>query len=98
PPRGGGGWGGGPRRRTAPAEILVCAQTRARPLPLPPPSRGGEFRPMAFTPQFLDELRNRLSIASSVGKRVKLQRRGREQIGLCPFHSEKTPSFTVSEE
>src|SRR5690606_2439716 len=52
----------------------------------------------AFPPQFLDELRNRLSIAEVIQKRVRLQRRGREFTGLCPFHNEKTPSFTVSEE
>ena len=32
-----------------------------------------------------------------VSRRVKLTRRGHEYIGLCPFHNEKTPSFTVSE-
>ncbi|HLB80644.1 MAG TPA: DNA primase [Dongiaceae bacterium] len=53
---------------------------------------------MAFPAQFLDELRNRLSIAEVVGRRVRLQKRGREHVGLCPFHNEKTPSFTVSEE
>ena len=53
---------------------------------------------MAFPPQFLDELRNRLSIAEVIQRRVRLQKRGREFMGLCPFHNEKTPSFTVSEE
>jgi len=53
---------------------------------------------MTFPAQFLDELRNRLSIAEVVGRRVRLQKRGREHVGLCPFHNEKTPSFTVSEE
>lgn len=53
---------------------------------------------MSFTPQFLDEIRARVSIADIVGKRVKLQRRGREWIGLCPFHNEKTPSFSVVED
>ncbi len=53
---------------------------------------------MAFPPQFLDELRNRLSIAEVIQKRVRLQKRGREYSGLCPFHNEKSPSFTVSEE
>ncbi len=53
---------------------------------------------MAFAPQFLDELRARLSLAAVVGRRVRLQRRGRELVGLCPFHAEKTPSFTVSED
>jgi DNA primase len=37
-------------------------------------------------------------LAGIVGRRVKLTRRGREHSGLCPFHNEKTPSFTVSED
>ena len=53
---------------------------------------------MAFPPQFLDELRARVGLAALVGRRVKLTRKGREHSGLCPFHNEKTPSFTVSEE
>ena len=53
---------------------------------------------MAFPPYFLEELRNRLSLANAVQRRVKLQRRGREFVGLCPFHKEKTPSFSVVEE
>lgn len=48
--------------------------------------------------RFLDTLRSRLSIAEIVGAKVKLTRKGREFVGLCPFHHEKTPSFTVSEE
>ncbi len=53
---------------------------------------------MAFPPEFLDEIRARVPLAGVVGRRVKLTKRGREHSGLCPFHSEKTPSFTVSEE
>jgi len=53
---------------------------------------------MAFSNQFLDELRSRVGIVSVVGKKVALKRHGREHMGLCPFHNEKTPSFTVSEE
>ena len=53
---------------------------------------------MAFPPEFLDEIRARVPIAGIVGRRVKLTKRGREHSGLCPFHNEKTPSFTVSEE
>ncbi|MEK9754094.1 MAG: DNA primase [Rhodospirillaceae bacterium] len=53
---------------------------------------------MAFSDQFLDELRARVGIADVVGRRVKLTRKGREHSGLCPFHKEKTPSFTVNEE
>jgi DNA primase len=53
---------------------------------------------MAFTPQFLDELRLRTGLADLVGKRVRLNRKGHEHSGLCPFHKEKTPSFTLNEE
>jgi DNA primase len=53
---------------------------------------------MAFPPRFLDELRERVSLAEIVGRRVKLIRRGREYVGLCPFHNEKTPSFNVVED
>ena len=53
---------------------------------------------MAFTPEFLDELRNRVTLSEVVGRKVKLVKRGREHSGLCPFHNEKTPSFTVSDE
>ncbi|HLI20101.1 MAG TPA: DNA primase [Stellaceae bacterium] len=53
---------------------------------------------MAFPPRFLDEIRQRVSLAEIVGRRVKLIRRGREFTGLCPFHNEKTPSFSVVED
>jgi DNA primase len=53
---------------------------------------------MAFPPQFLDELRARLPVSEVVGKRVKLQRAGREWKGLSPFNKEKTPSFTVNDQ
>ncbi len=47
--------------------------------------------------KFLDELRDRLPIADVIGEKVKLSKRGREYTGLCPFHNEKTPSFTINE-
>src|SRR6516164_10124995 len=53
---------------------------------------------MAFPPGFLDELRNRIWLSGLIGRRVKLDRRGREHAGLCPFHPEKTPSFYVVED
>ncbi|MEE8279817.1 MAG: DNA primase [Alphaproteobacteria bacterium] len=53
---------------------------------------------MAFTPEFLDEIRARLSLADVIGRKVRLIKRGREYSALCPFHNEKTPSFTVSED
>ena len=53
---------------------------------------------MAFPPRFLDDLRTKVSLTTLIGRKVKLQHKGQEYIGLCPFHREKTPSFTVSEE
>ncbi len=53
---------------------------------------------MAFPPRFLEELRDRVSLAALIGRRVKLERRGRSLTGLCPFHNEKSPSFNVVEE
>jgi DNA primase len=52
---------------------------------------------MAFAPEFLDEIRQRVGLVATIGRRVKLVKRGREHSGLCPFHNEKSPSFTVSE-
>ena len=43
-------------------------------------------------------VRERASLSEVVSDVVALRRRGRSAVGLCPFHSEKTPSFTVSEE
>ena len=53
---------------------------------------------MAFSDQFLDELRARVGLADLISRRVRLARKGREHLGLCPFHKEKTPSFTVNED
>lgn len=53
---------------------------------------------MRFTPQFLDEIRARLSVSEVVGKRVKLKKAGREWKGLSPFQQEKTPSFYVNDQ
>ena len=47
---------------------------------------------------FTDELRERLSIVDVVGKRVPLTKKGQNYWGCCPFHNEKTPSFSVNEE
>lgn len=51
---------------------------------------------MAFPPAFLDELAARNPIEDVVGQYVSLTRRGSNLFGLCPFHSEKTASFSVS--
>jgi DNA primase len=46
----------------------------------------------------IDDIRNKSDILQIVGEYVPLKKRGKNYIGLCPFHSEKTPSFTVSPE
>ena len=53
---------------------------------------------MALSAQFLDEVRARVGLADVIGRRVRLVRKGREFMGLCPFHNDKTPSFTVNEQ
>lgn len=53
---------------------------------------------MRFSPQFLDEIRTRVAVSDVVGRKVKLQKRGREYVGLSPFNPEKTPSFTVNDQ
>ena len=52
---------------------------------------------MSLPPSFLEELRMRVPLPEFVGRKVKLTRRGREFTGLCPFHAEKSPSFTVKD-
>ena len=51
---------------------------------------------MAFPREFMDELIARNDIVSVVSRYVNLTRRGSGNLGLCPFHTEKTPSFSVS--
>ena len=50
---------------------------------------------MALTQEFLDELHDRSDVVEVISSYVQLRQRGRLYTGLCPFHSEKTPSFTV---
>ena len=46
----------------------------------------------------IEEIRSSADIVDLISEFVQLRKRGKNFIGLCPFHSEKTPSFTVSEE
>lgn len=50
---------------------------------------------MSITEEFLQDLKMRCDITDVVSSYVNLKRRGRNMVGLCPFHSEKTPSFTL---
>ena len=51
---------------------------------------------MAFSPAFIDELIARNPIEDVVGQYVSLKRAGANMFGLCPFHGEKTASFSVA--
>ena len=53
---------------------------------------------MALSPQWLDELRARITLSSVIGRTTKLQKAGHEWKACCPFHDEKSPSFTVSDQ
>ncbi|RXK86494.1 DNA primase [Filimonas effusa] len=49
-----------------------------------------------ISPQTIQQITSRIDILDIVGEFVKLKKRGTSYLGLCPFHGEKTPSFTVS--
>lgn len=53
---------------------------------------------MRIPDQKIDEIRNTADIVDIISGHVHLRKRGKNFIGLCPFHQEKTPSFTVSED
>lgn len=53
---------------------------------------------MTLTPAFLDELRVRTTLSAIIAPSVKLTKAGREFKACCPFHQEKSPSFTVNDE
>jgi len=46
--------------------------------------------------QFIDQLLGRIDLVEVIDNRLDLRKAGREYTACCPFHSEKTPSFTVS--
>jgi len=50
-----------------------------------------------ITQSFIDELMNRVDVVEVIDSRVPLKKAGREYTACCPFHNEKTPSFTVSQ-
>ena len=52
---------------------------------------------MFFPDSFIDDLKQSLPLSKVVSSRIKLQRKGQHYLGLCPFHNEKTPSFTVQD-
>ncbi len=59
---------------------------------------GEEVAFLPFRAEGLDELRRKADIVAVVGQTVALRRQGQRLVGLCPFHQEKSPSFSVSAE
>ena len=53
---------------------------------------------MSIPADVITSVRERISIAEIIGEQIQLKRVGKNFVGLCPFHSEKTPSFNVREE
>jgi DNA primase len=53
---------------------------------------------MSIPPRFLDDIRSRLTLSEVIGRRIPVQRAGRESKACCPFHKEKTPSFTINDD
>ena len=56
------------------------------------------FLNVAISDDDIERVRATVSIVDVVGQHVQLRRTGRNWVGLCPFHGEKTPSFNVREE
>ena len=53
---------------------------------------------MKFPKEYLEEIKQRIKVSDIVGATVQLKRRGKEFVGLSPFSTEKTPSFTINDE
>lgn len=53
---------------------------------------------MSIPPRFLDDIRNRLTLSEIIGRRISVKRAGRESKACCPFHNEKSPSFTINDD
>ena len=51
-----------------------------------------------FSEEWIEQVRSAVDIVEVIGRRVELRQSGKNYVGLCPFHSEKTPSFTVEPE
>ena len=53
---------------------------------------------MKYPKEYLDEIKTRLKVSTVVSRTVNLKKRGKEFVGLSPFKTEKTPSFTVNDD
>ena len=53
---------------------------------------------MPFSDNLVNTIHDKISLSDYIGRSVNLLKKGNDFIGLCPFHNEKTPSFTVSDD
>src|SRR3954465_15029631 len=61
-------------------------------------ARNLEYVNSVIGQETLDRIRREIGIVELIGQTVRLQKRGRSHVGVCPFHKEKTPSFHVNPE
>ena len=54
--------------------------------------------PELIPQDFIDDLVQRVDVVEVISNRIQIKKAGKEFKGLCPFHTEKTPSFTVSQD
>jgi len=54
--------------------------------------------PELIPQDFIDDLVQRIDVVEVISNRIEIKKAGKEYKGLCPFHTEKTPSFTVSQD
>lgn len=59
---------------------------------------GGKGKTENIDRNVIEQIKQQVDIIGYIGSKVKLSRRGHEYVGLCPFHKEKTPSFTLNPE
>ncbi|MEZ5692200.1 MAG: DNA primase [Rickettsiales bacterium] len=53
---------------------------------------------MKFNPSLIERIRSAFLVSEVIGRRMPVKKHGREYQGLCPFHNEKTPSFTINDD
>lgn len=53
---------------------------------------------MRYAPSFITQVKNHFRLSDVIGRRIDIRRHGREFQACCPFHNEKTPSFTINDE